>query len=132
MYLVTESANPTIRGDTRILEVLMAKDEQAYKNIGDPSVFMDVHDIDEEEEITRQAVARSESDVDFDRRLTPEPSEGESLLSMFLQPESDEATSRPTTEPPRPLSLFGSELDYCEHAWPGRPTRCMEGFRVAP
>ena len=47
VYLVTESANPTIRGDTRILEVLMAKDEQAYRNIGDPSVFMDVHDIDE-------------------------------------------------------------------------------------
>ena len=58
VYLVTESANSTIRGDTRILEVLMAKDEQAYRNIGDPSVFMDVHDIDEEEEITRKAVAR--------------------------------------------------------------------------
>ena len=42
VYLVTESANPTIRDDTRILEVLMAKDEQAYRNIGDPSVFMDV------------------------------------------------------------------------------------------
>ena len=68
VYLVTESANPTIRGDTRILEVLMAKDEQAYRNIGDPSVFMDVHDIDEEEEITRKAVACGESDTDFDHR----------------------------------------------------------------
>ena len=116
VYLVTESANPTIRGDTRILEVLMAKDEQAYRNIGDPSVFMDVHDIDEEEAITRRAVARGESDVDFDRRLTPEPSDGESLLAMFLQPEGDQATTRPTTEPPRPLSLFASELDYCEAA----------------
>ena len=38
-YLVTQSANETIRGDTRILEVLIEKDEQAYKNIGDPSVF---------------------------------------------------------------------------------------------
>jgi len=116
VYLVTESANSIIRGDTRILEVLMEKDEQAYKNIGDPSVFMDVHDIDEEEEITRRAVARGESDVDFDRRLTSEPSECESLLAMFLQPKSDEATRRPIAAPPRPLSLFGSELDYCEAA----------------
>ena len=38
VYLVTESANETIRGDTRILEVLAEKDEQAHRNIGDPSV----------------------------------------------------------------------------------------------
>ena len=116
VYLVTESANSTIRGDTRILEVLMAKDEQAYRNIGDPSVFMDVHDIDEEEEITRKAVAHGESDTDFDHRLTPETNEGESLLAMFLQPEGDEGERPPTATPPPPLSLFQSELDYCAAA----------------
>ena len=61
VYLVTESVNPTIRGDTRILEVLVEKDEQAYKNIGDPSVFMDVHDTDAEEEFTGRAIASGES-----------------------------------------------------------------------
>ena len=116
VYLVTESANPTIRGDTRILEVLVAKDEQAYRNIGDPSVFMDVHDIDKEEEITRKAVARGESDTDFDHRLTPETNEGESLLAMFLQPEGDEGERPPAATPPPPLSLFQSELDYCAAA----------------
>ena len=116
VYLVTESANPTIRGDTRILEVLMAKDEQAYRNIGDPSVFMDVHDIDEEEDITRKAVARGESDTDFDRRWMPKTNEGESLLAMFLQPEGDEGERPPAATPPPPLSLFQSELDYCAAA----------------
>ena len=116
VYLVTESANPTIRGDTRILEVLMAKDEQAYRNIGDPSVFMDVHDIDEEEEITRKAVARGESDTDFDQRWTPKTNEGESLLAMFLQPEGDNGERSPAATPPPPLSLFQSELDYCATA----------------
>ena len=116
VYLVTESVNPTIRGDTRILEVLMAKDEQAYRNIGDPSVFMDVHDIDEEEEITRKAVARGESDTDFDHRWTPKTNKGESLLAMFLQPEGDEGEEPPAATPPPPLSLFQSELDYCAAA----------------
>ena len=116
VYLVTESANPTIRGDTRILEVLMAKDEQAYRNIGDPSVFMDVHDIDEEEEITRKAVARGESDTDFDHRWTPKTNEGESLLAMFLQPEGDDGERPSAATPPPPLSLFQSELDYCAAA----------------
>ena len=69
VYLVTESINPTIRGDTRILEVLMEKDGQAYKNIGDPSVFMDVHDIDEEEDFTKLAIASGESATDFEGRL---------------------------------------------------------------
>ena len=44
-YLITESQNETIRGDTRILEILQQKDEQAYQNIGDPATFMKVHDI---------------------------------------------------------------------------------------
>ena len=36
VYLLAESVNPTIRGDTRVLEVLIEKDEQAHRNIGDP------------------------------------------------------------------------------------------------
>ena len=120
VYLLTESTNPTIRGDTRILEVLMEKDEQAYKNIGDPSVFMDVHDIDEEEKFTGRAIASGESAADFEGRLngrlTAEPSEGEGLLAMFLQPDGGEPETPPATTPPPPLSLFRSELDYCEAA----------------
>ena len=120
VYLVTESINPTIRGDTRILEVLMEKDEQAYKNIGDPSVFMDVHDIDKEEEFTELAIASGESATDFESRLdgnlTSEPNEGEGLLAMFLQPDGGESETPPVTTPPPPLSLFRSELGYCEAA----------------
>ena len=118
VYLVTESTNPTIRGDTRILEVLMEKDEQAYRNIGDPSVFMNVHDIDEEERITEGAIARGEPAADFDRRLAPKPDEGESLLAMFLQPE-DGKQGAPLVDapsPPPPRSLFESDLEYCEAA----------------
>ena len=115
-YLVTESANETIRGDTRILEVLVQKDEQAYKNIGDPSVFMDVHDVDEEEKITGQAMARGENSTDFDSRLTPVLNEGENLLAMFLQSGAAAAESETFAAPPPPLSLFTSDLHYCDAA----------------
>ena len=116
VYLVTESANETIRGDTRILEVLKEKDEQAYKNIGDPSVFMDVHDVDEEEKVTQRAIAAGESANHFDSRLTEGPSEGESLLQMFLRPEEEAKVGALETAPPPPLSLFPSDLHYCEAA----------------
>lgn len=36
-YLLTEASEPQINGDMRVLEVLINKDEQAQKNIGDSS-----------------------------------------------------------------------------------------------
>ena len=116
VYLVTLSANPTIRGDTRVLEVLIKKDEQAYKNIGDPSVFMDVHDPAEEERITETAIASGESAQDFDRRLQPKSNEGDDLLALFLQGGEDAAEQPTSATPPPPMSLFRSDLHYCEAA----------------
>lgn len=49
LYLFTETVNEKIRGDLRILEILQAKDEQAYQNLGDPSAFLNVFDPDKEE-----------------------------------------------------------------------------------
>ena len=115
---MTESANETIRGDTRILEVLADKDEQAHRNIGDPSAFMRVYDVDDEEEITRGAIAAGERAERFDARLTPAPSEGDDLLALFLgtkRPE-DEPPAETQGLPPAPMSLFENDIAYCETA----------------
>ena len=135
VYLLAESDNATIRGDARVLEVLIEKDEQAHRNIGDPSVFMNQHDVDGEEDVTRRAIAAGESAEDFDSRLTPETSAGDELMALFL------GTPLPTTEdapeeqralgqlrmPDRngagkmgddstPESLFASDLAYVDGA----------------
>ncbi len=118
VYLVTESANETIRGDTRILEVLAGKDEQAHRNIGDPSAFMRVYDVEAEEEITRDAIAAGERAERFDARLSPAASEGDDLLALFLgtgSPDAEPPTETPEP-PPAPASLFESDLAYCEAA----------------
>ena len=94
VYLVTESANETIRGDTRILEVLGRKDEQAYRNVGDPSAFMNVHDIREEEKVTERAIADGETASHFDNRLTPGSNEGDDLLALFLGTSGDKPRRR--------------------------------------
>ncbi len=98
VYLVAESANETIRGDTRILEVLERKDEQAYRNIGDPSAFMNVHDVDAEETVTRRAIAEGENAESFDARLMPTSNEGDDLLALFLGA-ATAGEGRPATEP---------------------------------
>ena len=118
VYLVTESANETIRGDTRILEVLADKDEQAHLNIGDPSAFMRVYDIEDEEEITREAIAAGEQADRFDERLTPAPSKGDDLLALFLgtKPPEDDPPAETPAPSPAPMSLFASDIAYCETA----------------
>lgn len=54
-YLLTEPHNERIRGDLRYLEILIDKDEQAAKNIGDPSAFMGLYD----EELETVEVAKA-------------------------------------------------------------------------
>jgi len=61
VYLATQSENKKIRGDMRILELLIQKDEEAVKNIGDPAEFMGVYDIEEEENITAKAIEYGQS-----------------------------------------------------------------------
>lgn len=54
-YLLTEPRHARIRGDLRYLEILIDKDEQAAKNIGDPSAFMGLYD----EELETVEVAKA-------------------------------------------------------------------------
>ncbi len=68
-YMVIRTKNAKIRGDIRILEVLIRKEEQANKNIGDPALLMNVYDTEEEEKITAEAMEKGDADA-FDQLLT--------------------------------------------------------------
>ena len=113
VYLTTRSNNDVIRGDVRVLEVLKAKDEQAYRNIGDPSAFMNVHDIEEEEKVTTRSIAAGTNAKAFDDALTPTKNEGDSLLALFT---SGDAPVSHVIEPAPPPSLYADDLAYCEAA----------------
>lgn len=52
-YCMTEAAHEKIRGDQRILEILIDKDAEAARNIGDPSSLLGVYD--EELEVAKVA-----------------------------------------------------------------------------
>ena len=69
LYLVNQSGNTKIKGDMRILELLIKKDDEAVKNIGDPSALMGVYDIDEEEKITAEAIEQGQSESEFEDSL---------------------------------------------------------------
>jgi hypothetical protein len=109
-YLFTEPQHPKIRGDLRILELLMEKDEQAAKNIGDPSVFLGVFDAREEEAMTGKAIEDDLAPVEFNRRMAKAAEED--LLSILL---GDTPVPAGQTAPDRCHSfpsLFGDDLAY--------------------
>lgn len=61
-YLLTDTDNPKLSGDRRILEILIKKDEQVQLNIGDPSALTGATSPEEEERITAHAVEQSDPD----------------------------------------------------------------------
>ncbi len=60
-YMLIESTNPQIKGDMRIMEILVTKEEQALKNIGDPAMLLGKFSIEEEELVISDAI---ENDMD--------------------------------------------------------------------
>jgi ERCC4-related helicase len=60
-YLLTSSAVEGMGDVERILQVLIRKDEQAQRNIGDPSVFMRCYEQDGEEELTAAAIEAADA-----------------------------------------------------------------------
>ncbi|MFN6134143.1 MAG: SNF2-related protein [Synechococcaceae cyanobacterium] len=76
-YLLTASAVEGMGDVERILQVLIRKDEQAQRNIGDPSVFMQCYDETAEEELTAAAVEAADATA-FERQL-------EANAAPFLQ-----------------------------------------------
>jgi hypothetical protein len=109
-YLYTEPLHRKVRGDVRILELLMQKDEQAAKNIGDPSVFLGVFDANEEERMTGNAIEEKLAPAEFNQRM--EKAVEDDLLSILLgdapAPAGQTAQSHCRTFP----GLFTDDLTY--------------------
>jgi superfamily II DNA/RNA helicase len=55
-YLKTEFTAPRGKGDLRLLEILIEKDQHVHMNIGDPYEFIGTLDVEEDEERTGQAI----------------------------------------------------------------------------
>ena len=115
LYLYTESQNEKLRGDLRILELLIAKDEQATKNIGDPSALQDVYDVDAQEAMTADAIERGISAEEFDDEQEQRPM---NMLEKMLRrgQEQQAQKRRPSSRTRASPSLFASNYAYVEAA----------------
>ena len=128
-YMLTVPHHERIRGDLRYLEILIDKDEQAAKNIGDPSAFMGLYD--EELEVAKVAAAMESNttaeafaaqlangDVDPFEALWGAAQAGvaqsvKDTAPFVVQAAPPAPTSAPTGSAP---SLFGDDYIYLRDA----------------
>lgn len=134
VYLFTEAVTEHIKGDLRILEILQNKDDQANKNLGDPSAFLNVFDPDKEAEKVGGFMADGLSPEQVETTLdqaasNKQDNEGDWLLTLFGggadATSSDASTSAATSAAKaassldhihNPLSLFDNDFHYATTA----------------
>ncbi|XQA72315.1 DEAD/DEAH box helicase [Xanthomonas sacchari] len=116
-YLYTQPHNERVRGDLRYLEILIEKDEQAAKNIGDPSAFMGLYDEDAETLKVAQAIEGNTTAEAFAQQLAGGDIDPFELLwgdaANSVTPPVGEPVPSTTRSPTATLpSLFAGHYHY--------------------
>lgn len=111
-YLLTQSENEKIKGDNRILELLISKDKEVVESIGDPSEFTGCYDIESEETKTAKAMEAGQSAGQFEQALTGAP---DPLAILFGEMElpTGETAAYETRDMP---TLFKSDYHYAKES----------------
>ena len=115
-YLLIESNNKQIKGDMRIIEILIQKEEQALKNIGDPALLLGKFNVEEEETVIAEAI-ESGSDADtFAQRLDADAQEFNPFEAlMAAASETEETAIEQLSETVSDETLF-TDKEYLEQA----------------
>ena len=110
-YMFIESANPRIKGDMRIIDILVDKEEQALKNIGDPTLLFGKYTAEEEEQVVSEVIENGSDSSAFKKLLE----DGEKEFNPFeaLMAASSEGSTPARTKTDE--TLF-SDIDYLEHS----------------
>lgn len=109
-YLYTEPRHAKIRGDLRILELLMQKDEEAAKNIGDPSVFANVLDAEGEEFLTGKAMEDGLGPAAYEKQW--QTASHDDLLALLMGETAVPAGTATSTRCHTFPSLFADDMAY--------------------
>ncbi|MDS4014172.1 MAG: DEAD/DEAH box helicase [Candidatus Accumulibacter sp.] len=109
-YCMTEATDEKIRGDLRILEILIDKDAEAARNIGDPSSFMGLYDEDLEVEKVAETIEQATRPEAFSAWLDGTGKNGFALLDELFEqaPPMDATTAEPAHAADRSAAPVGS------------------------
>lgn len=92
-YMMISSKNERINGDMRIIRILVEKEEQAFKNIGDPTLLLGKFNIEDEELVISETIENGSDAAAFEDSLHDEESEFDPLDFLLNEASMEETTS---------------------------------------
>ncbi|MBQ7433826.1 MAG: DEAD/DEAH box helicase [Lachnospiraceae bacterium] len=111
-YMLIESTNPRIKGDMRIIEILITKEEQALKNIGDPALLLGKFSTPDEELVVSDAIEGGADASAFESILDSGEDEFDPFEALMAASVEDEAPVQVKSDE----TLF-SDIDYLNQAF---------------
>ena len=118
-YLITNSENEKFKGDARVLELLIEKEDQAEKNLGDPATLMGLFQIEQEEKLVAKTIEENPSKEEAERQLTAnshaqnEDAEFDPLMELLNATSPISTEENDTGDLP---TLFESDYAYTKAA----------------
>lgn len=92
-YMMISSKNERIKGDMRIIKILVEKEEQAFKNIGDPTLLLGKFNVEDEELVISETIENGSDAVAFEESLHDEESEFDPLDFLLNTASMEETVS---------------------------------------
>lgn len=111
-YMLIESANPRIKGDMRIIEILITKEEQALKNIGDPALLLGKFTVEDEELVVSDIIEGGANVSAFEDLLNSGEEEFDPFEALMSASEEDKAPVLVKSDE----TIF-SDIDYLNQAF---------------
>jgi hypothetical protein len=112
-YLLTVSQNQTVRGDLRVLDKLIEKEQEAHKNIGDAATILGLYDAGREEAHIVQAMAKGKAPEEIFDVQAPEQDWLATLMTGMDVPDLDEVQDSRTAVP----TLYEDDLAFARAAF---------------
>lgn len=110
-YMLIESENKRIKGDMRIIEILITKEEQALKNIGDPALLLGKFSIEDEELVVSDAIEGGSDTSAFESVFDSGEEEFNPFEALMAAAATDSAPVQVKTE-----DTLYSDIDYLYNA----------------
>ena len=97
-YMLIQTDNRKIKGDMRIIEILIEKEKQALENIGDPALLLGKFSVEDEELVVMEAIETGSSADAFEQKLDVEEDEFDPFEAlMAAASESEEVKEESVT-----------------------------------
>lgn len=111
-YLLTRSGNDDLRGDLRVLDKLIEKEQEAHKNIGDAATILKLYEAEKEEQHITQSLAAGKSV----EKIIPDDSEEDWLSLLMAGADAAAVTGEEDARGTAP-SLFADDLAFVRAAF---------------